>query len=86
MYPRFLGIGAQKAGTTWLSRTCADTPVAAAGQEIHCLGRRAPDQRLFGKATPMRTARVPARSSSSSPAVAATGRAGVGARYACSAQ
>jgi hypothetical protein len=61
MYPRFLGIGAQKAGTTWLYENLRRHPSLwlPPVKELHYLDQKPPrlTKRLFGKATPMRTAR-----------------------------
>ena len=61
MYPRFLGIGAQKAGTTWLYENLRRHPALwlPPVKELHYLDQKPPhlSKRLFGKATPMRTAR-----------------------------
>jgi hypothetical protein len=61
MYPRFLGIGAQKAGTTWLWDNLRQHPQLwlPPVKELHYLDQKPPRllKRLFGKTAPMRTAR-----------------------------
>ena len=61
MYPRFLGIGAQKAGTTWLYENLRRHPQLwlPPVKELHYLDQKPPrlTKRLFGKTAPMRTAR-----------------------------
>ena len=55
MYPDFIGIGAQKAGTTWLARNLAPHPeIHMPRKEVHYFDRKMRDRsnvvtRLFGK-------------------------------------
>ena len=55
MYPDFIGIGAQKAGTTWLHRNIVDHPqIWIPRKEIHYFDKKINDRsnaatRLFGK-------------------------------------
>jgi hypothetical protein len=55
MYPDFIGIGAQKAGTTWLHRNIVDHPqIWIPRKEVHYFDRKINDRsnvatRLFGK-------------------------------------
>jgi hypothetical protein len=55
MYPDFIGIGAQKAGTTWLARNLQAHPeIHMPRKEVHYFDRkirdkRSPVARFFGK-------------------------------------
>ena len=55
MYPDFIGIGAQKAGTTWLARNLAPHPeIHMPRKEVHYFDRKMRDRsnavtRFFGK-------------------------------------
>jgi hypothetical protein len=55
MYPDFIGIGAQKAGTTWLHRNLQDHPqIFMPRKEVHYFDKKIHDrsnglQRLFGR-------------------------------------
>ena len=55
MYPDFIGIGAQKAGTTWLARNLAPHPeIHMPRKEVHYFDRKIRDRsnvvtRMFGK-------------------------------------
>src|ERR687893_913735 len=55
MYPDFIGIGAEKAGTTWLARNLAPHPeIHMPRKEVHYFDRKMRDRsnvvtRLFGK-------------------------------------
>jgi len=61
MYPQFLGIGAQKAGTTWLYENLRRHPQLwlPPVKELHYFDQKPPRlaKRLFGKPTLMRKAR-----------------------------
>jgi hypothetical protein len=55
MYPKFIGIGAQKAGTTWLHRNLQDHPqIWMPRKEVHYFDRKTNDRsnavtRIFGR-------------------------------------
>ena len=54
MYPDFIGIGAQKAGTTWLARNLQAHPeIHMPRKEVHYFDRKIRDKRIpLANATP----------------------------------